>query len=132
MLIQNLFLRNLTCFNFTTFILYNWVSSCSHSTTLFSPTNLKRYLCETTKSTATTQGTQIPFAYHYVEQISGNFPFFINDPSFSTLLLLRLHVLTLHLLHPSEKKTLKIHYEQLLILLYIANVLVNTFPTSVI
>ena len=52
-----------------------YVSLCSRLRTLFSLENLRIYSQSTTKSIVTTQGMQIPFVYHYVEQISDNSPY---------------------------------------------------------
>ena len=62
---------------------------------------MKTFLQQTTKFIITIRGMQTPFVYHYVEQISGNYPFFIKVQNFLTLFLLRL--LALHLSRPLGK-----------------------------
>ena len=58
---------------------------------------------KTSKSTATTQGVQTPFAYNYIGHLYLSvLPFSIKAQSFSTPWLLRL--LPFYLSHPSRKK----------------------------
>ena len=78
-----------------------WVSLCSRLRTLFSLENLGIYSQSTTKSIVTTQGMQIPFVYHYVEQISDNSPYSFKVLNF--LILFHLKFRALHRWHLLKK-----------------------------
>ena len=73
--------------------------------------NLKMYSCKKkiAKSTATTQGVQISFVYHYVEQCIRQFSVFYQRPKL-------FNSLTPEITYILQNKTLETYNQQILIL----------------